>query len=240
MKRVYRFLILVTLIAGFLILAKTFALADDGCTPVYGGGQTCPPPGNITISKSVKNPSSGVFVDNLTTNDPKYAPGQVVNFKIVVTNTTGTNISSVNVNDVFPSYLSFVSGNGSFDANKNTLTFNLNNLNGGQTQTFNVQAKVVDEANIPFANGVVCVVNQAFGTTSGGQTAQDNSQLCIQKTTVTPAPTVPSTTKGGLPVVTAPKITITPPTGPEMLPLLALLPSGLAGFILRKRSKINK
>jgi len=235
MKKVFN-LILTGAIFSLILIAPKSAFADDGCTPVYGGGQTCPPPGNITIDKTVQNPQSGIFVDNLTTNDPKYSAGQIVNFKIVITNTTGTNIPSVSVKDVFPSYLTFVSGNGSFDSNKNTLTFSLSNLNGGQTQTFNVQAKVVDGANIPFNNGVVCVVNQAFGTTSGGQTAQDNSQLCIQKITVTPTPVV--TTKGGLPVAPAPKIIATPATGPEMLPLIGLIPTGIAGFILRR--KINK
>jgi len=233
MKKIFTFLLFAYCL---LLIAPVKAFADDNCTPVYGGGQTCPPPGNITIDKTVQNPSNGIFVDNLTTNDPKYSAGQIVNFKIVVTNTTGTNIPTVNVSDVFPSFLTFVSGNGSFDSGKNTLTFSLNNLNGGQTQTFNIQAKVVGGANIPFANGVVCVVNQAFGTTSGGQTAQDNSQLCIQKTTVTPTPF--ATTKGGLPVAPAPKILATPATGPEMLPLFGLIPTGIAGFILRR--KVNK
>jgi uncharacterized repeat protein (TIGR01451 family) len=229
MKKIYLSLFIVSCILAF---APAKAFADDGCTPIYGGGQTCPPPGNISINKSVQNPQNGIFVDNLTTNDPKYTPGQIVNFKIVVTNTTGTNISTVTINDIFPTYLTYVSGNGSFDSNKNTLTFSLNNLNGGQSQTFNVQAKVVSAESIPFANGVVCVVNQAYGTTSGGQTAQDNSQLCISKTTAV------VTTKGGLPVMPAPKIVTTPPTGPEMLPLFALIPTGIAGFILRRR--VNK
>jgi len=217
-------------VAIFSAAAST-ALADEGCTPIYGGGQTCPPPGNISIDKTVQNPENGVFVNNLTVNDPKYSPNQSVSFKVVVTNTTSAKISKVTINDVFPSYLTFESGPGSYDSGKNTLTFTLDNLNGGESRTFDLKAKVTDSANIPFTNGVVCVVNQAIGTTSDNKTAQDNSQLCIKKETIT---------KGGLPVAPAPKVTATPATGPEMLPLLALLPGGLAGLILRKRSKISK
>jgi uncharacterized repeat protein (TIGR01451 family) len=230
MKKIFNLVLTGTILSLVLITPK-IVFADEVCTPIYGGGETCVTSGHISINKSVQNPQNGIFVDNLTTNDPKFTPGQIINFKIVVTNTSDANISTVTVNDIFPNYLTYVSGNGSFNSGENTLTFNLNNLNGGKSQTFNVQAKVVDGANIPFANGVVCVVNQAFGRTSDGQTSQDNSQLCISKTTVIK-------TKGGLPVMPAPKIITTPPTGPEMLPLLALIPTGIAGFILRR--KVNK
>jgi hypothetical protein len=41
-------------------------------------------------------------------------------------------------------------------------------------------------------------------------------------------------------VLPAPKIVTTPPTGPEMLPLLGLIPGALGGLMLRKKSnKIN-
>jgi len=231
MNRLFRLALLSIFSVAISTTVTSIAIADEGCTPIYGGGQTCPPPGNISIDKTVRNPENGVFVNNLTVNDPKYLPGQSVSFKVVVTNTTSTKISKVTVNDVFPSYLTFESGPGSYDSGKNTLTFSLDNLNGGQSKTFDLKAKVTDSANIPFTNGVVCVVNQVIGTTSDNKTAQDNSQLCIQKETVT---------KGGLPVAPAPKVVTTPATGPEMLPLLALIPSGLAGYLFRKKSKINK
>ncbi|MCL5746958.1 MAG: hypothetical protein M1277_01605, partial [Patescibacteria group bacterium] len=44
-----------------------------------------------------------------------------------------------------------------------------------------------------------------------------------------------TTTKGGLTVLPAPKIVATPSTGPEALPLLALLPTGFIGFLIRKK-----
>ena len=233
MKKLSNLLILSLFSVMVFAFAASAVLADEGCTPIYGGGQTCPPPGNISLDKTVRNPENGIFVNNLTVNDPKYLPNQSVSFKVVITNTTSTNISKVTINDVFPSYLTFESGPGSYDSDKNTLTFSLDNLKDGESRTYDLKAKVTDSTNIPFTNGVVCVVNQVMGTTSDNKTAQDNAQLCIQKETVTK-------TKGGLPVEPAPKVVTTPATGPEMLPLLALLPGGLAGFILRKRSKISK
>jgi hypothetical protein len=35
------------------------------------------------------------------------------------------------------------------------------------------------------------------------------------------------------------KVKTTPPTGPEMLPLFALIPGALGGLYLRKKSKYN-
>jgi hypothetical protein len=74
---------------------------------------------------------------------------------------------------------------------------------------------------------VNCVVNQAKAT-SGKNSSSDISQVCIQNS-------VP-TTKGGLPVYPAPNMSQTPATGPEMLPLLGLIPGALGGLILRRKA----
>lgn len=65
----------------------------------------------------------------------------------------------------------------------------------------------------------------------------------IQKKKPTPTPTVSKqlatkvTTKGGLPVYAPLNVKINPPTGPEMLPLLDLIPTGILGFLLIKKAK---
>ena len=53
------------------------------------------------------------------------------------------------------------------------------------------------------------------------------SQTCVLKGTAVPQ------------VLAAPKVTKTPATAPEMLPLLALIPGALGGFALRKKSNKN-
>jgi uncharacterized repeat protein (TIGR01451 family) len=206
------------------------ALANTSCQPIYGGGESCNQTGNVILDKTVQNPSNGLYVNSLNVNDPKYAPGQTVNFQITIRNTENSTLSNVEVKDILPQFVSFVSGPGSFDANTNTLTFNIGNFPANEARTYTIQGKVASAGSFPFSEGTTCVVNQSIMNVSNGQSAKDNAQFCIQtKTTIT--------TKAGLPVYPAPVITTTPSTGPEMLPFLALIPTGIAGFILRKKSK---
>lgn len=225
-------LILITLATGIISLSLvSSASASTSCQPIYGGGETCVQVGNISINKTVQNPTTGSFVDNLSINDPKYSPTSTVNFQITVTNTGSGNISSTTVKDTFPNYVTFVSGPGNFDSNSKVLTFTVGNLAAGASQTFNVSAKVADQGALPADQGVTCVINQASAVSNDNQQSSDNSQFCIEKPTQS-APT----TKGGLKVFPAPKVVTTPATGPEMLPLIGLIPSGLFGLFLRKKA----
>jgi uncharacterized repeat protein (TIGR01451 family) len=212
------------LVLGALSFLPTKAYAD--CQALYGGGQTCTSY-TFTLQKFVQVPGQSNFVNNLSINDPRYSLSQTVNFEIVVTNTGSSNISSINIVDTFPQFVSFVSGPGSFNNSNNTLTFVVNNLNAGQSQTYNLSGKI---ANSGVPQGITCVVNQAAGTDNNGDTNTASSQLCITNVTnVTPTPVI-------LPVA---KVKTTPPTGPEMLPLMALIPGALGGIFLRKKSKHN-
>jgi len=105
-------------------------------------------------------------------------------------------------------------------------------LTAGESKTFTVTAKTADQGQIPSDQGITCVVNQVMATSDNGQQSSDNSQFCIQKPVL-------GETKGGLKVFPAPAITTTPATGPEMLPLIGLIPSGALGFLLRKKSYKN-
>ena len=212
----------------FLLSALSFlrgkAYAD--CTQIYGGGQICSS-SSFTLQKFVQVPGQSNFVNNLSVNDPKYSLSQTANFQLVVTNTGTTNISSVTVVDTFPQFVSFIAGPGSFNNSNNTLTFVVSNLNVGQSQTINLSGKIAN-TNVP--QGITCVINQAAGTDNNGNSNTASSQLCITNVVnVTPAPVI-------LPVT---KVKTTPATGPEMLPLLALIPGALGGLFLRKKSKHN-
>lgn len=221
-------LLLILSFLPLLFFTQT-ALADVICQPVYGGGQTCITTGNILITKKVQNPQTGQFVNNLTVNDPKFSPGNTVTFKIFLQNTGGTTILQTKISDVIPSFTTFVSGPGIFDSNSRNLTFTVDNLTPGETrEVATIQVNVMDAKGLP--DGVNCEPkNIAVATTNTGQTSQATSSFCIEKKVVT--------TKGGLPIVSPSPMPTTPPTGPEMLPLMALLPGGLAGFFLRRRAK---
>ena len=224
MKKIFNFAVL-TFLSLVFAGAVSPALAD--CQSVYGGGQTCT--FNYTINKLVQVPGKGggQYVDNLSINDPKYSPSQNVNYEVIVTNTGNNTIPTLTINDAFPQFITFVSGVGNYNQSNNTLNFTVSNLEAGKSVTYVLAAKTADANTLPNNQGIICVINQVSATDQNGQVQSDSSQLCIQKA-VLPA------------VAPAPKMVTTPATGPEMLPLLALLPGALGGLILRKKSdKMN-
>lgn len=220
-----------------LILAVTLVLAT---TPVvfasgkqYGGygGYNAPQGGVLVLNKTVQNPQTGQFVDNLSVNDPKFAPDSAVTFQLTVTNTGGTTLATVTVKDTFPQFVSFQSGAGNFDANSKTLTFTVSDLKPSESKTYTLVGRTAAAGNLPANDGVTCVTNQSMAQ-SGDQTSSDTAQLCIQKQGG-------FVTKGGLQVFPAPQATKTPGTGPEALPMIGSAIAGLAGFIIRKKSRLS-
>jgi uncharacterized repeat protein (TIGR01451 family) len=206
MKKLLFSLLFFTALTFFL---PNRAYAD--CQTLYGGGQTC---------------SNTFSVQKATTNGSVFSMSQTVNFQITVTNTGSQTISSINVTDTFPQFLNFVSGPGTFNSSNNTLTYVVNNLGSGQSQSVAVSGKI-SNSGVPAG---ICLLNNVLATDNNGNPNTASSQFCIQNN-VTPTPTPVL-----LPI---PKVKTTPPTGPEMLPLLALIPGGLAGLFLRKKSKHN-
>lgn len=237
------------LITSTFLAITTFALlatpvsADVSCQPIYGGGQTCVQTGNVSVDKKLTHPKTNSLVDNIGVNDDKFGPESVVTFQIAVTNTGSAKISRVQVRDIFPQYVDFAAGVGNFDGGSKVLSFDVNDLNPSETRTFNIVGKVVKAENLPVNQGTVCVVNQATAkdASNTGNPSVDNAQLCIQKNlpAVTTQPTTVVETKGGIKVFPPQKVLTTPATGPEMLPLLALIPTGLFGAFLRKKSLIK-
>lgn len=220
----------ITFAVAFLALvsAAVFTapvILADTCVSVYGYGFSCQPSVNISINKSVQNPQNGNFVDNLGTNDPKYIADQTVTFRIVVTNTGNQNIGKVTVKDVFPQFISFVSGPGTFDNSTKVLSFEMLNLAAGESRTVTVQGKVVAENQLPSDIGIACITNQAVATADNGNSTSDNAQLCVEKKVL-----------GTTNVVVFPvnPVTTIPATGPEYF--LGFIPAGLLGLFLRKKA----
>ena len=247
MKRTALALITFTTLA---LLSAGVASADpNNCKPIYGGGQTCVQAENFTVDKRIQNPQNQQFVDNLGVNDLKFLPESTINFAITVNNTSDQAIENIAITDVFPKYLEFVSGQGKYDKATRTLTFAVTGLTANEEKTFIVKAKVVGIESFPDNQQAVCMANLARAK-AGNVEGADNSQFCVeilaedeQAPNPTPAngqqPTPGQTngggtTKGGLPVLPEPKSTTSPSTGPESLGLLALIPSGIAGYLLRK------
>ncbi len=227
MKKLLYTILLTGIFAGaFIASSASPAFAD--CQEIYGGTQTCTTSYTFTVEKLVQVPGKGGgnFVNNLSINDAKYAPGQDVNFEILVTNTSSQTISSLTVTDAFPQYVTYVSGPGTYNANANTLTFTLQDLGAGETRTYNVTGQIAGSSSLPSDQGTICLINKATGTDNNGTQNSSSSQFCVEQSVLgTSTPQVYSTT-----------VTTTPATGPEMLPLMALIPGGLGGFVLRKKA----
>ena len=220
--------ILAIILLTLLVTALKPQTVSADCSQIYGGGENCTTSYSFSLEKFVLKPGKGGgnFVNSMSINDPRYSPKQNVSFQIVVKNTGSQTIPNVSVVDSFPNLLSFVSGPGNFDNSTKKLSFNIVNLAAGQNVKYTVTGKLADSNLMP-NEGMFCLSNQVTGTDDSGDINSASSQFCVEK------PVLGVKTPQVLP---APKVTKTPATGPEMLPLLALLPGGLAGFILRRKS----
>lgn len=215
-------------ITGAAALGTSVVSADT----TYGGGYGGYGYNNnlsnrsLSIDKKVKNPSSGVYVDQLGVNAPHFAPDQEISFQVTVKNTGNVALSTVTIKDIVPQYLTLTDANLTYDANTKTYSYTMPNLNPGESRVLTMNGKIANASQLPVDNGTFCLVNQAQAI-SGDQSAQDNAQFCIERG---------QTTKGGLPVYPAQPVKTTPATGAETLPLM-LLPtlSGL-GILLRRKS----
>lgn len=226
MKKFILSLSLTGLILGATLMPSN-VLAE--CTQTYGGSESCVSSSEFSIEKLVQRPGkAGDYVANLSINDSKYSPSNTVSFKIVVKNTGSKDISNLTISDKFPQFLSFTSGNGSFDANTGVLTINAGSVKAGESKTYIVTGKLADSNLMPSDQGIICLINQAQATDDSGATNTVNSQFCVQKQVLGTTQPLVYTTKGGL--------VSTPATGPEMLPLISLIPGALGGFYLRRKS----
>lgn len=208
------FLSLVTFAAGIIGIASVAApVYADMCTTQYGGSTTCQS-SDLTINKQVENPVTNVFVENLTTTDPTFGPGASIHYRLIIKNNSGETFNPVTVKDIFPPYVTFVSGPGTYDSGNNTLTFTLNNLIAGESRTVELVGKVVD-ANHFASKSLFCVTNVA-NVTANNRNDSDSAQACLQNGTVT---------LNNLPVAGVDDLSL-------LLPFMGV---GLGGFALLKK-----
>jgi len=151
-------------------------VAAETCTTNYGGTTVCTP-NDLLINKQVKNPISGIFVENLSSGDATYSPGSEVLFRLTIRNTSGETFNPVVVKDTFPDYMTFVSGPGTYDSGSRTLTFELTNLVAGETRTVEILAKF-ENRTMPY--DVFCVTNWAKATAAARPEGDDDTaDLCV-------------------------------------------------------------
>ncbi len=174
----------IVLTTGLTVASLVFAglvLADE-CTPLYGGGVTCPKRGEIRIDKQIANPDSGKFVDNLTQFDAKFDPEEEITFRLFVSNTGNETINEVEVKDIFPDFVTFISGPGEFkreESKNGTLVFKIFNLGAGESREYWIRAKAFAAGNLP-ENTICKIVNRAQAK-ADDRFNEDTAEFCIEK-----------------------------------------------------------
>lgn len=226
-------------VAGAILFAPAVSFAagngygTSNCQVIYGGGEVCPKSLQFTVDKKVQSPNKGgSYIDNLGFNDAKFVPGSEIAFKITVRNTGEANIDEMVITDTLPEYLTFTAGVGNYDKNNRTVTYSVKNLPKGQQNEQTIVAKINDASSLP-NEAVKCLTNKVRATDNNGSTAEDSSAFCVQKQVVNGTP------KGGPQVEKALPPKTIPNTGPELLPLLGLIPAGISGYFLRKKSRLS-
>lgn len=162
------------LISGLFLLAKeTFAAVR--CESQYGGGEVCVRTGKLQIDKEVKNPTDGLFIDNLGLTSYKFASGEEITFRLEIKNVGDATFSKVNVKDSLPEYLEKLSGD---------LEFEISDLTVDETEAREIKAKVT---GLPNDKTIVCVVNTAEAW-SGDEHDKDTAQVCLEKKVLAAVP----------------------------------------------------
>lgn len=181
--------IVVVLSSLFMVLGLwTRGVNAQTCTNQYGAAVACQPT-DLIINKEVKNPATGVFVENLSSTDPTFSPGSEVLFRLTIKNTSGETFSPVRVRDVFPEFLAFEAGPGNYNATNRTLDFEIDKLPAGESRSFEIIARVEPKAGSQ--GNLFCVTNYSVVSAPARPAGDDDTaQLCIQ-TRVLGAVTLP-------------------------------------------------
>src|SRR3990172_6441060 len=178
------FSLVIGAVLAFSVVQTVNAAGESSCQTIYGGGEVCPKKQvKFVINKQVQKPGKGggSFVENLTINDPRFAPNQNVNFKIIIENTGDTDITNLNVVDAFPEFLSFVAGVGNTNVGARQINFVVGKLERGKKMEFLITARTAESDKLPANQVITCVTNNVRATAPDGVAAEDNAQVCIEK-----------------------------------------------------------
>lgn len=184
-------LYLIAFIAGLAGLASFARPAyAQSCTTQYGGTTTCVST-DLTIDKKVRDPINlNVFKENIVDGDTPYAPGAIVEYQLIVTNSSGQTFQTVTVSDVLPAQLDFYSGPGTYNAATRTLTYPITNLQSGTSNVQRVAATVKPASAFTSGQTKFCEIVNTARVSAEGRSDDDTAALCV-KTDILGATTLP-------------------------------------------------
>lgn len=179
-RKLIKLFFLVSIFIVLFLASFKVAVASWQCEPIYGGGERCWGTGEILIDKTVKRPDTGLFVDNVGINDPKFVPGQEVLFRLEVKNTGSGEFAKVTVKDTFPEYLDYIWGPLGWNSETRILQFDIYNLKAGESRQYEVMARVFTENRLPDNKTLFCVINTGR-VEADGKVDEDQSQVCFEE-----------------------------------------------------------
>lgn len=167
------------LLTSLSIAGSTYASGGVRCETQYGGGEVCVTTGNVQINKKVCDiatancdPESN-YRDNMGLNDHLFTPGDKVIYRLEVTNVGNETLSTVNVTDTLPPYISLVSGE---------LSYTINNLQPGATNIHRFDATVPSDIPVgTFCDPETRNTTNTATAVSGEDSDTDTSTVCVAK-----------------------------------------------------------
>ena len=100
----------------------------------------------LSIDKKIRYIFSANYVDNISSSTKVFTQGDIVEFKIKVTNTGTTNMRNIKVTDQLPPFLKLIFFPGSYNKTDNKIEWTIDELNAGHSQEFLIRAKI-DQAS---------------------------------------------------------------------------------------------
>lgn len=180
----------IVILTTFLFLVSAGPVLAQYVAPTAPYTAPQVPATQLLINKMLQNPQTNQFVDNLSVDQFQFLPGQEVNFRITVKNTSTNTLTNIKVTDTLPAQLTFVSGPLTFDKQSNNFTFMIDKLEAGQSKDIDFKAKVVSAEQLP-AN-VFCMSNLAQAQ-AGSMVTQDTASLCATKNILGVSKNLPQT-----------------------------------------------
>lgn len=157
-----------------IILGFTLGLIL-GLVSLKAHGKTPP----AQIDKKIFNPARDTYVDNMDESEHHFASQEIVTFRIIIKNTGEAVFNSVSVTDVFPAFITFLSGIGRFENGK--LTIDAGDLEPDASQEFIIRGQVPQDDQLPADKAVICTENKVeMRSQQEAILASDTTGLCIE------------------------------------------------------------
>lgn len=162
-------------------VALLFALSSPIYAQSYGsyGTGNGTEPNDLTINKTVYNPLTKSYVENLSITDATFSSGDVISYKLEITNGSGETMNPVTVVDTLPAHTTYYGGDGVYDSNSKTVKITYDNVIAGDKRTAVVAVKVNAIDTLP--KTAFCVTNTVKVTSPTRHNGDDDSaQACIR------------------------------------------------------------